>query len=442
MDLQKNQIVKPTSEQVEWADCEIGILVHYDLQIFCPGYEFGEKLGVYPEPSLFNPSMLNTDQWIQTAKAAGAKYAVLVAKHGTGFCLWPTEVHEYSVKYSPWKNGKGDIVREFIGSCSKFGIKPGLYYSVADNAFFNINRGRVLSGNQEEQNRYNKIVIQQLTELWSNYGELFEIWFDGGVLNPREGGPDIEPLMKKFQPTANVFQGPHGTRSLLRWVGNEDGNAPYPCWSTSFLKKNDYDGTENCPEAGKGDPSARIWAPAESDMPNRKRNMAYMNGWVWKEGEDGLVYPAEYLVERYFSTVANNTNLLLGMVIDNRGLAPTEDVKQFTRFGELMERIFDKSNLLAEKNGTGNELTVDIESNNSIGYIVIMEDIEQGERILKYKITGWDGTMWKDLCSGISVGHKRIHCFTDNKPEKISGIKFECIESKAEPVTRRLAVYK
>ena len=443
MDFKNDQIVRPSKEQVEWADCEIGVLIHYDIQVFQPEYEFREQMGWHPEALIFNPSMLDTDQWIRSASKAGAKYAVLVAKHCSGFCLWPTEAHEYSVKYSPWKNGKGDIVREFVASCKKFGIKPGLYYSSSCNAFLNVdNPGKVLSGKQDEQTRYNQIVIQQLTELWSNYGELFEIWFDGGVLPPEMGGPDIGPLMNKLQPSANVFQGRLGTRSLLRWSGNEEGQAPYPCWSTTHLGKNDYDGTVDCTEAGVGDPFAPIWAPAEADMPNRNRNYAFQNGWFWRQGEDGLVYSAGHLVEKYFNTVGCNANLLLGMVIDNRGLVPDMDAKQFTWFGEYMDKIFDKSNLLGENAGKGNELTVELKSGGKISYIVIMEDIVHGERVLEYSITGWDGTEWKEICDGISVGHKRIHCLKYPKPEKISAIKFVCTKSKADPVIRRMAVYK
>lgn len=440
MDSQNIQIVKPNKEQVEWADCEIGVIIHCDLQVFKPDYEFREQWGQHPDATVFNPSALDTDQWIQTAKAAGAKYAILTAKHCSGFCLWPTEAHGYSVKNSPWKNGKGDIVKDFFESCRKYGIKPGLYYSVTCNAFLNVdNPGTVRSGDKEEQRRYNRIVIQQLTELWSNYGELFEIWFDGGVLPPEEGGPDIGSLLKKLQPNANVYQGLPDMRSLVRWCGNELGEAPYPCWSTTY--KGAFDKTMHYTEAGIGDPFGPIWAQAESPMYTRSV-FGFYGGWFWKEGEDGLVNSAGYLVERYMETVGRNTNLLLGMVIDNRGLVPDMEIKQFSWFGEYIGKAFSDSNLLGENSGTGTELTVKINCNEKIKYIVIMEDIEQGERILEYRITGWDGAVWKDICDGISVGHKRIHFFKYEKPERISVVKLSCAKSKAEPIIRKLAIYK
>lgn len=443
MSLKNGEIVKPTREQVEWADCEVGVIIHYDIQVFQPDYEFRRHRGRQPKASIFNPSALDTDQWIKTAKAAGAKYAVLVAKHCSGFSLWPTEAHEYSIKNSTWKEGKGDIVGDFIKSCKKYGIRPGLYYSCSCNAYFDVdNPGKVLSGDEKEQERYNQVILQQLNELWGNYGKLFEIWFDGGILPPEMGGPDILPLMEKLQPTANVLQGRMGTRSLLRWVGNEDGRAPYPCWSTTFLGKNDYDGTVDCTEAGIGDPYAPIWAPAESDTPNRNRTFGFQNGWFWREGEDGLVYSAGQLAEKYLETVGNNTNLLLGMVIDNRGLVPDMDVQQFTWFGELIGKLFAEGNLLGENSGSGYELTVDLRSGESISYIVLMEDIEEGERVLEYKITGWDGTAWSDICGGVSIGHKKIHCLKYPNPENLSAVRFTCTEAKAEPIIRRMAVYK
>jgi alpha-L-fucosidase len=141
-----------------------------------------------PSASVFNPHELDTDQWIRVAKSFGATYAVLVAKHCSGFSLWPTKAHEYSVKNSPWKNGQGDVVKDFIASCKKYDVKPGLYASASANAFCHVdNPGLVLSGDTEEQKNYNEIVKTQLTELWSQYGDLFEIWFDGGVLPPRKG---------------------------------------------------------------------------------------------------------------------------------------------------------------------------------------------------------------------------------------------------------------
>ncbi|HOO26502.1 MAG TPA: alpha-L-fucosidase, partial [Clostridiales bacterium] len=165
----------PTPAQLEWADAELGVLIHYDIPVFSPGYEWREKFDKPLDSALFNPSELNTDQWLETAASMGAKYAVLVAKHCTGFCIWPTRAHDYSVKSSPWRNGEGDIVADFIKSCRKFNIRPGIYYSVSANGYLKVdNPGKVISGDPKEQEAYNKTVELQVTELWTGYGELFE----------------------------------------------------------------------------------------------------------------------------------------------------------------------------------------------------------------------------------------------------------------------------
>ena len=169
----------PSAEHLAWADAEIGVIIHQDLETYDPSYQVHK--GTLPQASVFNPTALDTDQWLATAKAAGARYAVLVAKHCSGFCLWPTAAIDFSVRQSPWKSGQGDVVADFIASCRKHDVQPGLYYSTSFNGYLQIGQGgRPLSGRPEDLRRYNDIVVQQLTELWTHYGPLFEIWFDGG----------------------------------------------------------------------------------------------------------------------------------------------------------------------------------------------------------------------------------------------------------------------
>lgn len=199
-------VVTPNARQLAWADAEVGVLIHFDMPVYQPDYNF-RKWGTHPDASIFNPTELNTDQWLETAHKLGAQYAVLVAKHCSGFSLWPTEAHDYSIKQSPWKNGEGDIVADFIASCKKYNIKPGIYASTTANGYLYVdNPGVVQEGGPVTQEEYNKIVTQQLTELWSNYGELFEIWFDGGVLSKDQGGADVLSLVQKLQPNAIAFQ--------------------------------------------------------------------------------------------------------------------------------------------------------------------------------------------------------------------------------------------
>lgn len=156
------KVVVPNEIQRQWADAEIGVLIHFDMPVYKPDYNWG-KWGAHPSPSVFNPTKLNTDQWLETASKLGAKYAVLVAKHCSGFSLWPTEAHDYSIKNSPWKDGKGDIVGDFVKSCKKYGIKPGIYASTTANGYLHVkNPGLVQEGAPVTQEEYNKIVTKLL----------------------------------------------------------------------------------------------------------------------------------------------------------------------------------------------------------------------------------------------------------------------------------------
>ena len=395
------------------------------MQVFhLAGYQFGDV----PSRMLFNPTQLDTDQWIEIAKAAGAEYVVLVAKHGSGFSLWPSKAHDYSILNSPYLNGQGDIVSDFIGSCEKYGMRPGIYYHTGYNAYCQVdNPGKVLSGDPEEQKRYNSTVIQQVTELWTNYGELFEIWFDGGILSLEQGGPDIVPLLWRHQPKAVVFQGPKGTPSLARWVGNEQGKAPYPCWSTV----RNFTGDNECPTPGAGSAKGTVWAPAESDMPNRNHQ------WIWVEDTDHLLYSVDDLLECYYLSVGRNTNLLIGMVIDNRGLVPEADVKQFTEFGRRIRRQFGKK--IKDVCGQGETFTIDIGYPTQIDHVVVMENIAEGERVREYVIEAMVGREWIEICQGFSIGHKRIERFD---AIKTSQVRLRCVSSIAEPIIQSLSVLK
>ncbi len=430
------KIALPTASQLKWADTEIGVIIHFDVQVFEPDYSFRKKWGYTPDPKVFNPAALDTDRWLETAVSAGAKYAVLVAKHCSGFSLWPTKAHSYSVAGSPWKNGQGDIVADFLKSCRKFGVKPGLYCSASCNAYMNVdNPGKVRSGGQVEQAHYNKVVETQLTELWSQYGELFEIWFDGGVLAPEQGGPDIVPIMRRLQPDAVVFGGPAGWPSLARFVGNERGEAPDPFWSsTDNLEA--FDGTTEVAGLG-GNPDGAVWVCGESDMPNRDQKKAFQGGWFWRKGDDQFVYSLDHLTECYFTSVARNTNLLLGMVIDPRGLVPEMDQKRFAEFGRQIKKIF--SNCLAKNQGEGNSITLKLPEDKAANMLVIMEDIAYGERIRQYMVEAFTDGKWIKIWQGTCVGHKRIERFI---PMQASEIRLTIMKNTGTPKIREFSAWQ
>ena len=427
-------VVVPNDRQKEWAECELGVMYHFDMQVFNPDYNWRDW-GTDPDVSTFNPTELDTDQWLEAASKIGARYAVLVAKHCCGFSLWPTEAHGYSVKNCPWKNGEGDIVRDFIESCKKYNIKPAIYASTTANGYYWVdNPGLVQPGSPYTQEEYNAVVEKQLTELWSNYGELFEIWFDGGVLTPDKGGAHVLDLVKELQPNAIAFQGPYGHPNLIRWVGNESGLAPYPCWATADSTTNS-DGMVAV-EGMNGRPDAPFWCPGESDCTLRHNNTR-QGGWEWAPGEDDEIFTVSELMQKYETSVGRNTNMLLGLVIDPRGLVPEGDVQRLEEFGKAIEEKYGTP--IASISGEGRTQTITFEEPVMVDHAVIQEDISFGERVLEYTLKGRsiDGK-WVNLAKGTNIGHKHIDLFN---PVELTAVKLEVNSCKAKPVIRNFSVF-
>jgi alpha-L-fucosidase len=456
------KLALPTPSQLAWADAEIGVIIHFDLQVFEASYEFRKRWGDSPDPKIFNPRDLDTDQWIRTAKSAGATYAVLVAKHCSGFSLWPTKAHDYSVASSPWRNGQGDIVGDFVASCHKYGLKPGLYCSASCNGYLRAdNPGKVVIDDPEylkkysrstemqskvgregggiwagpeAQAAYNQAVETQLAELWSNYGKLFEIWFDGGVIDYENGGPNIIPLLYQHQPDAVVLAGPTGWPSLIRTIGNELGEAPDPCWNTTSDRHTEDDGTIDAPRPGT--PDGELWVPGEADMPNRGQH-SFQGGWFWREGDDPTVFSLNHLVERYFTSVARNCNLLLGMVINPRGLVPELDRQRFAEFGERISQIFSAP--IAKTQGTGTELILKLPAGRTPTILELAEDIRHGERVRKFTVEAKTPGGWLEIWRGSCIGHKRIERF---EPIQASELRLRILESAADPLLRNFAAWE
>lgn len=209
-------VARPTADQVRWQNLEVGMFVHFSNETYLNGRPNSFSV----PPSEVNPVNLDTDAWARTAVSMGARYIVFVAKHQYGFCCWQTKTTNFGLSSSPWKNGKGDIMRELEGSCKKFGLGLGVYLSPRDDHFGAATGG--ICKTPEQQAKYDAIYREQLTELLSGYGDLVEVWFDGATAT------SVGDLLQKYQPHAAVFQGPSAT---IRWVGNEDGFAPYPCWN-------------------------------------------------------------------------------------------------------------------------------------------------------------------------------------------------------------------
>jgi len=415
-------LAKPTPQQRAWQDLEIGLFIHFDMVT----YTGRMKPRTPADPNTYNPVKLDTDQWLEAAKTMGAKYAVFVAKHCTGFLSWQSNAYPYGVKQTSWRGGKGDVVGDFIASCKKFDIKPGLYASVSSTAWWGVDNPGVIKWGDKKQRDYIKACEVMLTELWSNYGDLTEIWFDGGALPPEKGGPDLVPILKKHQPDAIVFQSP--APGGIRWIGNERGVAGYPCWST-VKKLND---------PGAGDPDGKIWNPGECDVPLPG------HGWFWK-GQAKPGKPSDpqqqktldRLMDMYYRSVGRNCNLLLNTTPDTTGLIPEAILPHYANFGKEIRRRFDRP--VAETKGDGDTVELELKKPAQIDHVMIMEDIAYGERVRAYEVEGLvPGNTWQKLCDGVSIGHKRIQKF--NRTE-VARIRFHATKTVAAPKIRRLAVF-
>lgn len=425
----------PTPRQEEWANMEMGVIIHHVMDTYHPDIP-APMLKCSPDKmpaESFAPTDENTDQWLEAASRMGAKYAVLVTNHVTGFSLWPTKENKYSIASSPYKNGQADVVRDFIASCKKYGIRPGLYYSTGCNGYYGINDSVRQDYRSPAYQEYVRMVERQLSEIWGNYGELFEIWFDGGVIPHEQGGPDVVRLIRKYQPNAICFQGPKEHFQNLRWVGNERGVAPMDCWSTARSNTCAYGGTEEVRAIGVGDPDGEHWIPAETDMGNRRQS-AFGGGWGWAENEEHLVYTPEELLERYITSVGRNSNLLIGMGISKRG--HFEDTRQFEEFGRLVRACYEDPILSCR--GTGTEFVLDFGKAEKVRHLVVMEDIHYGERVREFTVQIRENGEWKPFFAAHCIGHKRIVPIG----AEVSAVRLTVRAAQDTPIIKDMTCYR
>jgi len=434
VDTVRSERPKPGPAQLTWQDCEIGLLYSFDLPIAAGIFARNNTHRERVDPVKYNPTKLDTDQWIEAAKAAGAKYAVFTATHFSGFMQWQSDAYPYGLKQAAWRDGKGDVVGDFVESCRKAGIAPGIYFSTHRNAYWKVWGHYVDWGKgkgTERQAAFNRTAERMAEELWSRYGPLVQCWFDAGVKTPAEGGPDVLPIFEKHQPKSVFYHS--GQRSDHRWIGNENGSARYPCWATMPRGEDGAVG-HNCPTwkrfLGTGDPDGTYWSPGMADTPLRNHN------WFWKPGQDKNVKPLKGLVAGYDRSVGHNCNLLLGEVITSEGLVPEPDIQRLAEFGKEIRRRFGKP--VAETAGTGHVLELKLPKPQRINHMVTMEDIAQGERIRRYVLEGLvPGGTWQPLCEGECVGHKRIQQFD---AVEVTAVRLKVTDSVATPQIRRLAV--
>ncbi len=401
----------PSAQQRAWQDLGVGMFIH-----FAPNTWQDKEYDDLSTPlSLINPDKLDTDQWVDTAVKMGAKYIIFVAKHAGGFCMWPTATTDYSIKSTSWRGGKGDVVADLAASCKKRGIKLGLYLSPQDAKHGAGTGGRCKT--PEEQQAYNDIYRNQLTELLTGYAPITEIWFDGSQVVP------VGDILQRYAPEAMIFQGPHAT---IRWVGNEMGFAPYPAWN-SLPARDAKTGTAT---ALHGDPDGDVWMPNEVDVSLRRPN------WFWSTRNETKIMSLDQLMEIYYRSVGRGANLLLNLTPDRSGLIPAADVARIQEFGDEVRRRFGRS--LAETSGSGTTLELKLKAPANVDHVILQEDIRSGERVREYVLEGLANGKWIAVGEGTAIGQMRLQP-TASGP--VEALRLRCTRSAGTPAIRRLAVF-
>jgi len=418
--------LKPSPQALEWQDLEFGVLIHFGPNTFL-GKEWGDGTA---RPSVFNPTQFDAEQWMKAIKSAGAKYVVMVAKHHDGFCLWPTEQTEYSVKRSPWKNGKGDIVGEVAAAARKYGLKLGIYLSPWDRH----------EPRYSDSAQYDKYYLAEMDELIQNYGELAEWWLDGaGSAGHVYNFPRYIEELRTYQPNTLVFADmalfDYGD---IRWVGNEDGTIPYENWNVidrhGFLR----------------------WRPVEADTPLRKGH------WFWSANAEGSLKSLPELLKTYDETVGHGGQLMLGVAPDNRGLLPDVDVRRLEEFGAALRERYGQNLVMKEHGRPGpgssaafdgdpntfwsaptgsHHASIEVDFPNEITFdrALTMEWLNGGQHVERYRIEAWNGNSWRMVVEGGAIGHEKIDSF---QPTTASRIRLNILASTPEAHIREFQLFR
>jgi len=478
LEINAQELALPSQKQINFADWEVGAFFHYTLNPFT-GQEHGD--GQEP-PSKFNPTELDMDQWVTTAKSMGARYAVLTARHEGGFCLWPTKTTDYSIANSPYKSGKGDLVREFVDSCRKHGLKVGLYHTAGFDANAAIGKyegphplplewgstwGAAVSGafrkDPSLRARFKKKQVEQMRELLTQYGQIDFMWSDHWSAKDSNGvWRAVTDLAEELQPNL-VFMGPD------TWVpGNETGHVIYPMWNAVHTKdgskytrpaalqgdstqKNNYGLLET--DVNQGHPHGNHWRVRECTT-----NTAFhYGGWFWHPDEVKKTYPRQTWehLDLYYRTVGLGANTIINLPADTRGLIPDDFVAAAKALGDELRKRF--SHPIAEQKNIQRGDVVELAWDNptEINTVVTMENIATGQKVAKYALEAFVDGNWKALeprnrlvaarpYNGNpgyeTIGHKKIDRV---EPVTTRRIRFRCLESVAKPVEiRKFSVFK
>lgn len=456
--LHKAVQVTPTPRQLRWQQLELTAFFHFGINTFT-NREWGDGK---ENPQLFNPSQLDARQWVNTVKAAGIKQVIITAKHHDGFCLWPSKYTQHSVASSPWKNGKGDVVKEVADACREAGIGFGVYLSPWD-------RHEPSYGTEA----YNTFFVQQLTELLTQYGQVDEVWFDGANGEGPNGKKQVYDfdrwykVIRKLQPQATIaIMGPD-----VRWVGTESGHGRTTEWSVvpanhldpaavaansqqdlAFKPAGDMMGDDLGSREKISKAKALVWYPAETDVSIRP-------GWFYHASEDSLVKTPEQLLDIYFHSVGRNGVLLLNIPPDKRGLIHEQDVKTLQQWRQRRNDIFRRNFLasaqctlanapllLDRKDSTACTLDqqrdMQIEWNwrgiQTFNVLLLQEDIRKGQRVENFVLEYLSGDGWKVAATGTTIGYKRLLRFP---AVRTAAVRLRITGTRANPELAEMGIY-
>ena len=439
----------PTENQLRWQDMEMYAFIHYSLNTYTDQeWGFGNE-----DPKLFNPSNLDCRQWAHVCKQAGMRGIIFTAKHHCGFCMWPSAYTEYSVKNSPWKNGKGDVVRELADACREEGLEFAVYLSPWDR-------------NHPEYGRpaYVEYFRNQLRELLTNYGDIFEVWFDGA--NGGDGWygganevrkidrttyyqwPETYRMIRQLQPKCLIWND-GSDRGDLRWVGTEAGNVGETNWSLLYR-----DGDVPYQMLHYGVEDGNVWCPGET-------NTSIRPGWFYHETENEHVKNLSKLMDTYYKSVGRNSTLLLNFPIAPNGRIHPNDSLRGIAFKQMIDEVF-KENLIehgtltidhsaAQKESDANNVqcsmfNVQWDKPTAFNRFVAEEDIRYGQRVKKFALEAEVDGQWVPLKDELvengdgltTIGHRRIICFPTVEATKL---RFTITDAKAAPIIKNLGVY-
>lgn len=447
----------PSANQMRWQEMGYYAFIHFSLNTYT-NQEWG-----YGNESvkLFNPKRLNPDQWARIAKKAGMKGIILVVKHHCGFCLWPSKYTGYSVKNVPWKHGKGDVVRELSNACKKYGLKLGIYLSPWDRHSADYGKPAYIT-----------YFRNQLRELLTNYGPIFEIWFDGANGGSGWYGGTNETrtidrktyydwkntykLVRKLQPNIVIWND-GGDRADLRWVGTEAGSVGATNWSL-------LDSTGDVPYnmLHYGVENGNAWVPAEV-------NTSIRPGWFYHKSEDSKVKTLPQLMDIYYHSIGRNANLLLSFPIMPSGLINKRDEKAVLEFAKAVKEAFavdlaenmktTASNVRGNSEEYGADkavdndqntywatddsvtkasLTIDFGKPTIFNRFLVQEYIRLGQRVKAFTVEALVDSTWKEVAKATTIGYKRILCFPSVKATKV---RLNITDSKCCPLISNIGIY-